>query len=463
MLASNEPYRTPSSVTPSVHAALDALVGRMMARKANERFLDGVACADALAEWQWTNRGPVSEQALSAWLKSLDSAGAATLPAVPPVQLPQSGSEASARAVVNATVVANPDDAARRNVGSDASARAAPGSATTSPDVATRRNVGSDASARAAPSSATTSPDVAARRNAGSNASARAALSATVMASPDDVVRRKGNADAEAPVTSDKGSTRRSDGANAAAPAAAISSTVVTRPEEPARRNPGSDAAATAAAIRSTVMRPEGLARRNPGSDAAAPARPEGSSHAAPVTSTVVASPAAEARRAAGSDAATHAAPVSPTGVQGPSSSNVTRAAPPTTTATLILSESAPVTAPRPTAPQTPHADPPGVPERRRWTWLALGVCVVGSSRLERSWPHATRRQTLRWDWWLLHHLSRSRQHLHPRRDQWLLHSPSCSLHRRPNLRRSSCGCPRRPTQRRSRSMGCSSVTRLSS
>ena len=173
MLVSEQPYRTPSSVNPSLPAGLDALVGRMMARKVSERFVDGVACADALAEWQWTNHGPVSEQALSAWLKSLDPSAAVTLPAAAPVQLP--GSEAvMGAAAVNATVVASPGSEARRSSGSDAAARAAPVNATVvaSPGGESRRSPGSNAAARAAPVNATVvaSPGGEARRSPGAEA-----------------------------------------------------------------------------------------------------------------------------------------------------------------------------------------------------------------------------------------------------------------------------------------------------
>lgn len=185
MLVSEQPYRTPSSVNPALPAGLDALVARMMARKVSERFVDGVACADALAEWQWTNHGPVSEQTLSEWLRSLEPSAAVTLPAAAPVQLPASEAAAGG-APVNATVVASPAGAARRSPGSDAAARAAAVNATVvaSPAGAARRSSGSDAAA-AVNATVVASPGGEARRIPGSNAAARAApINATLVPGP---------------------------------------------------------------------------------------------------------------------------------------------------------------------------------------------------------------------------------------------------------------------------------------
>ncbi|MER2564375.1 MAG: serine/threonine-protein kinase, partial [Myxococcaceae bacterium] len=66
------PTPGPMDVNRAVPADLDALVRKMMERRLEHRFYDGVVCAEALEEWQRRNQVSMSDYAIAQWVQALE-------------------------------------------------------------------------------------------------------------------------------------------------------------------------------------------------------------------------------------------------------------------------------------------------------------------------------------------------------------------------------------------------------
>ncbi|MBM4776247.1 MAG: protein kinase [Archangiaceae bacterium] len=256
------PTPGPMDVNRAVPADLDALVRKMMERRLEHRFFDGVVCAEALEEWQRRNQVSMSDHALSQWVQSLDGAGAATvpIPAVTAAMLAEASHRDRGPGAVAGVRAVPPFDTTAR--GTDPAAPAAARPSAPRPSVPSR-----GASSAATVIEPAVSPELveAARRGPGSDAGARVA----------DPSRRSPGSDAAAgavPVESSRG---------------ALASQGAARAADPSRRSPGSDAAAGAAPVEPSrgALASQGAAaaasREGVASRGAAPAAaPVESSHA---------------------------------------------------------------------------------------------------------------------------------------------------------------------------------------
>ncbi|MBL8937007.1 MAG: serine/threonine protein kinase [Archangium sp.] len=355
LVLGDTPTPGPMDLNRAVPADLDALVRKMMDRRLEHRFFDGVVCAEALEEWQRRNQVSVSDHALSQWVQSLDGEGAVTvpIPAVTAALLAEASHRDRGPGAVAGVRAVPPLDTTAK--GTDPAAPAAPRSAAPRPAAPSR-----GASSAATVIEAAVSPELveAARRGPGSDAAGRAAASS----------RRSPGSDAAAgaaPVESSRG---------------ALASQGAGRAADPSRRSPGSDAAAGAAPVEPSrgALASQSAARA---AEAAAPVEASRSSRQG-----VASRGAAPAAAPVPSSTATVVEPSRPsaaaeTKVEQPVSSTVVLSTPaaarvsaPPVSSTLVLAEPAPP--PRPAAPPAPRAP---APARASSRGLALGLLAAGA------------------------------------------------------------------------------------